>query len=388
VKSEAVEGFKTYFGCAPEILVQAPGRVNLLGGHTDYNDGFVLPAAIDRAAWVAARPVAEPRARVRALDLGEESDFSLNPVPAQKGTWSDFPRGVAWALRQAGLVTTGLEAVLTSDVPVGAGLSSSAAVQIAFAWAWRAAGGLGTDRTEIAQICQRAENEYVGLRCGIMDQMASAHGRAGHALLLDCRTLHVRPVPLPEGVSIVVGDTNVRRELASSAYNERRAACEEAVRILAHYKPGVRALRDVSPEELNKLAHHLPETIRKRARHVVTDNARVIEAVGALHQGDLGTVGDAMRRCHESLRDDCEVSSPELDVLAEAAWRVPGCYGARLTGAGFGGCVVALVARDAVDELAEQWNRAYTAAFDRQPTVYLFQAADGVSALDSTDSFA
>ena len=379
-KGQVVQAFVERFGHPPAVVVRAPGRVNLLGGHTDYNEGYVLPAAVDRAAWVAAAPLDRPQVHVVALDLGEEARFPL-PVPPPVGGWADYPRGVAWSLEREGLSLVGMEAVLTSEVPVGAGLSSSAAVEVAFAWTWRVLSGFDIDRTRLALLCQRAENEYVGVRCGVMDQMASVWGRADHALLLDCRTLEVEPVPLPEGVAIVVMDTGVRRELAASEYNRRRQECEEAVRILARHLPGIRALRDATPEEFERLQHYLPEVLRKRARHVVTDNARVLGAVEALRAGDLERMGWAMRRCHESLRDDYEVSSPELDRLAEAAWAFEGCYGARLTGAGFGGCVVALVDAGVVDPFRAHVSRAYEEAFGRPPTVYVCRAADGVGKL-------
>jgi galactokinase len=353
--------------------------VNLLGGHTDYNEGCVLPVAVDRAAWVAAAPLAEPEARVVALDLGEEAVFPLDPVPPPTGGWADYPRGVAWALMQEGLQLTGMEALLTSDVPVEVGLSSSAAVEVAFAWTWGTLSSLELARTELALACQRAENEYVGVRCGVMDQMTSAWGQKRHALLLDCRSLEIESVPLPEGIAIVVADTGVRRALAASAYNRRRQECEEAVHILSRHLADVRALRDVSPADFVRLKHHLPQVLRKRARHVVTDNARVLGAVEALRAGDPERVGEAMRRCHESLRDDYEVSSPELDLLAETAWDVPGCYGARLTGAGFGGCVVALVTESAVKDLTTQVTRVYQTRFGSSPVAYVCRAADGVA---------
>ncbi|MGD1997115.1 MAG: galactokinase, partial [Anaerolineae bacterium] len=373
-----LRGFRARFGREPAVIVRAPGRVNLLGGHTDYNEGFVLPAAIDRAAWVAAAPRKEPKVHIVALDLGEEAVFPLTPVPPREGNWADYPRGVAWALEQRGLHLTGMEAALTSDVPVGAGLSSSAAVEVALAWAWRALSDLDLGRTELALACQRAENEYVGVRCGIMDQMAALWGKTRHALLLDCRTLEVEAVPLPAGTVIVVADTRVRRELASSEYNRRRQECEEAVHILSNHLPRIRALRDISAADLARLDHHLPQPLRKRARHVVMANARVLSAVEALREGDLKSFGDAMCRCHRSLRDDYEVSSPELDLLTKAAQKVPGCYGARLTGAGFGGCVVALAAEDATDELARQMKQAYQSRFGYSPSVIVCQASDGV----------
>ncbi len=379
----AVAGFRARFGRPPTVLVRAPGRVNLLGGHADYNDGFVLPVAIDRAAWLAATPAAEPRARVVALDLEEEVTFPLDPVPDRRGDWADYPRGVAWALGKWGGHLVGMDAALASGVEIGAGLSSSAAVEVAFAWAWRSLSGLDIGRTELALTCQRAEGEYVGVRCGVMDQMASVWGRAGHALLLDCRTLEVTPVRLPPSVAILVIDTAVRRRLAASEYNRRRHECEEAVRLLSRHLPGIRALRDVSPDEFARLRHHLPPLLRRRARHVVTANSRVLEAVAALSAGDVARVGEAMRRCHESLRDDYKVSSPELDLVTETVWREPGCYGARLTGAGFGGCVVALAAESVVDRLIGVVERAYRDRFGRLPVVIVCRASDGVAEQNS-----
>ena len=381
MRERAIAEFQERFERSPATLVRAPGRINLLGGHTDYNEGYVLPLAIDRAAWVAAAPIDARRGRVVALDLGERTEFSLEPVPPPQGDWGDYPRGVAWALGKAGYRLGGMEAILTSDVPVGAGLSSSAAVEVAFAWTWRALSDLDLDRTEVARLCQRAENEYVGLRCGIMDQMAAVWGQAGHVLLLDCRTLEVKPIRLPPSVAVMVADTNVRRELAASEYNRRRQECEAAVQILAQHAPGIAALRDLTPESFDRLAHHLPVLLQQRARHVVTANARVLEAAAALEEGDLAHVGDAMRRCHESLRDDYEVSSLELDLLAETAWTVAGCYGARMMGGGFGGCVVALADEAAVEELARELEQTYAQRFGQEPTITVTQAADGVASI-------
>ncbi|MCS7283532.1 MAG: galactokinase [Anaerolineae bacterium] len=379
-KDRAVHHFRAHFGKSPALVARAPGRVNLIGEHTDYNEGFVLPVAVDRAAWVAASPRPDPVAHIVAADMGKEAIFSLNPVPPREGNWADYPRGVAWALGGRGFVLSGMDAVLASDVPIGAGLSSSAAVEVAFAWTWRTLSGLSLERTELALLCQRAENEYVGVRCGVMDQMASVWGREGHAILIDCRTLEVEHVPVPPGIAIVVADTLVRRELAASEYNRRRRECEEAVRILAQHLPGIRALRDVTPEDLERFGRYLPPLLLKRARHVVHSNARVLTVVRAFRAGDLETVGAAMRQSHISLRDDYEVSSPELDTLAEAAWEVPGCYGARLTGAGFGGCIVALADKDAVDELERHLKRAYEARFGRTPTVLVCQPSGGAQA--------
>jgi len=378
VKDKATSAFQTYFGRQPEVVLRAPGRANLLGGHTDYNDGFVLPVAIDRAAWIAAASIAEPEARVRALDLNGYVVFSLAPVPLPDESWADYLKGVAWALQERGLELTGMEMVLTSTVPIGSGLSSSAAVEVAFAYACQMLSGFQLARRDLARACQRAENGYVGLNSGILDQMASALGKKGHALMLDCRTLDAELVPLPEDVAVVVADTGVRRKLASSEYNVRYSQCQQAVQVLSQHLPSVRALRDVTLDDLERLKAHLPEVVYRRARHVVTENTRVLQAAEALTAGDVATVGALMRACHVSLRDDYEVSSPELDQLAEAAWEVEGCHGARLTGAGFGGCTVALVAAAAVPGFEAHVTAAYEAAFGRRPDVYACESADGV----------
>jgi len=380
MQAKAASAFETHFGHPPEIVVRAPGRVNLLGGHTDYNEGYVLPVAIDRAAWIAAAPITTREARVRALDLKDKSTFPLAAIPPAKGNWADYPRSVAWALQEHGLKLVGMEAVLTSDVPVGAGLSSSAAVEVAFAYTWQQLSGFALDRRNLALVCQRAENEYVGVNCGILDQIASSCGVEGHTLLLDCRTLEIELVPLPADVTIVVADTGVRRQLASSEYNVRCAQCEQAVRILREHLPSIHALRDVTPDDLERLKEHLTEVAYRRTRHVVGDNARVLRAAEALRAGDVVTVGALMKACHVSLREDYEVSAPELDTLAEAAWEVEGCYGARLTGAGFGGCVVALVTADEVPGFEAHVSATYEAAFGRKPDIYVCRSTDGVNA--------
>ncbi len=378
MQANVTSAFLARFGREPEVVVRAPGRVNLMGEHTDYNDGYVLPVALDRAAWIAAAPIEEREVRVYALDMASGVTFSLENIPPSDGNWADYPRGVAWVLQERGLHLAGMEAVLTSSVPVGSGLSSSAAVEVAFAYTWQRLSGFRLNRRDLALACQRAENVYVGVNCGIMDQMASALGAKGHALLLDCRTLETETVPLPRGVAIVVADTGVRRQLAASEYNVRRSQCERAVQLLSTDLPGIRALRDVTPQDLERLKKRLPEVIYRRARHVVNDNARVFQVKKALQQGDLATVGALMRACHISLRDDYEVSSPELDALAEAAWKVEGCYGSRLTGAGFGGCTVSLVAEGAVPDFQAYVAAAYEKAFSRRPEIYVCQAADGV----------
>lgn len=374
--------FRARFLREPELVIRAPGRVNLIGEHTDYNDGFVLPVAVDRAAWLAAGVRQTPDAVIRALDMGgDEIIFPVNRVAASAGGWGDYPRAIVWAFLEWGMQPTGLEAVLASDVPVGAGMSSSAAVEMAFAYAWNVFSLFDLPKTELALFGQHAENAYVGVNCGIMDQMISACGQAGHAMLLDTRTLEHSYIPLPEDIAIVVADSRVRRSLAGSEYNVRRAQCEQAVRVLREAGlESLQALRDVTLEQLLQHAGALSPIVLQRARHVITENARVHATVAALQRGDLETVGALMKEGHLSLRDDYEVSAPELDLLVETAWTVPGCYGARLTGAGFGGCTIALVQAEAVEDLSSQLIARYLETFDREPAVYVVHPADGVAA--------
>ncbi len=374
--------FRARFLREPELVIRAPGRVNLIGEHTDYNDGFVLPVAVDRAAWLAAGTLQAPEAVIRALDMGgDEIIFPVNRVAGSAGGWGDYPRAIVWAFLERGLQPAGLEAVLASNVPVGAGMSSSAAVEMAFAYAWNAFSLFDLSKDALALLGQHAENAYVGVNCGIMDQMISACGRAGHAMLLDTRTLERSYIPLPENIAIVVADSRVRRSLAGSEYNVRRAQCEQGVRLLREAGlDGIQALRDVTLEQLVQYGDALSPVVAQRVRHVVTENARVHATVVALQRGDLETVGALLKEGHASLRDDYEVSAPELDVLVETAWEVPGCYGARLTGAGFGGCVIALALADAVDELSAHLVARYAETFDREPAVYVVHPAEGVAA--------
>jgi len=379
-----VAAFRQTFGGEPEGVVRAPGRVNLIGEHTDYNEGFVLPMAIDRAVVIAARRRHDRRVLLRALDFGAASAFDLPaiaPDPAQP--WSNYVRGVAFVLQRRGLDLPGLEAVIAGDVPIGAGLSSSAAIEVASAMTWRAIGGFALDGVTLALLCQQAENEFVGMRCGIMDQFIATLGRAGHALLIDCRNLAQRPVPLPAGVRIVVCDSRKRRGLVESAYNQRRQECEEAVRRLQAVLPGVRALRDVRPEELRQHQDLLPPIVLRRARHVVEENARVLASVAALEAGDLATFGRLLNESHASLRDLYQVSCVELDALVEVAQAQSGCLGSRLTGAGFGGCTVSLVRTAAVADFAAAVARGYTARTGLTPEVYVCQAADGAGEVDT-----
>jgi galactokinase len=373
------EQFEQHYGIHPHLMVRAPGRVNLIGEHTDYNEGFVFPAAIDRATYVAARPRDDDRVHVFAVDLADEDEFALDSIEHSSAhPWSDYIRGVAKSLLVAGHTIRGANLLITSDVPRGAGLSSSAALEVATGYAFQLLNRLNLLGEELALLAQGAENSFVGVQSGIMDQFISALGRRDHALLLDCRDLNYRPVPLLAGTQIVVCNSNVERKLAGSAYNQRRQECEEAVRIFKQWYPKISALRDVSPDQLRAHEAALPEPVRARARHVITENERVLRSAAALDAGDMATFGRLMNESHASLRDDYEVSIREMDVLVEAAQEVNGCYGSRLTGAGFGGCTVSLVDSSAVDRFQHDVAAAYRAATGRETTIYVCRASDGV----------
>jgi galactokinase len=383
---DLVSQFELKFGAPPSLLARAPGRVNLLGEHVDYNGGPVLPAAIDRDVRVALAANGEGVARLYALDLDRQISFHLQSLERksdQNGetlpTWALYPAGVAWALQQAGLETPGIDAVYTSNVPIGSGLSSSAAVEVAFAVAWQALAGWEIERMELARLCQRAENEYVGVSSGLMDQFASAHGVEGHALYFDTRSLEWEPIPMPPGTALVVADSGVRRSLATSAYNERRAACEQGLAILSRYLPGIQSLRDVSPMEFAAYSEYLPPVVRRRVEHVVKEIARVHSAVVALRLDERATFGAIMVSGHASLRDLYEVSTPDLDTLVEIARGLPGCYGARLTGAGFGGCTINLVEASQAQEFSRELEGEYRGRTGRQAYVYLCRASAGAA---------
>jgi galactokinase len=372
--------FQSRFQDSPSMVVRAPGRVNLIGEHTDYNDGFVLPVAVDRAAWLAVSPREDAWTTVRAIDMrNDEQSFPVNRVPSSDGGWADYPKGVVWALLERGLKPVGINAVLTSNVPVAAGMSSSAALEVAFAFAWNQLSGFGLSLPDIALLCQRAENQYVGVNCGIMDQMISACGKAGHAMMLDTRTLERSYFRMPEGIAIIVADSMVRRALTGSEYNLRRSQCEQAVAILQEHLTGVTALRDVTVNQLVEFEEMLPDVVYRRARHVVTENARVLQVSRDLYEGRIAHVGELLIEGHRSLRDDYEVSIPELDTLVEAAVEVDGCYGARLTGAGFGGCIIALADEQAVPDVEAHLNSVYEETYGTQPTVYVTRPDNGVA---------
>ena len=360
-------------------VVRAPGRVNLIGEHTDYNEGLVLPAAIDREIRLAYLPMDDRRVELTRLDSGERRGFALDDPYRATGTWIDYAAATAAALAEAGLPTNGLRGAIASTLPEDAGLSSSAAIELAVAWALLDDAAEGVDRLRLAQICQRAENAFVGVQSGLMDQFSVSCALAGVALFLDCRSLEWRPVALPEGVSLVVCHTGSQRRLEASEYNVRRAECEAAVEGLARLDPSIKSLRDVSPELLARGARTLDPVVARRAAHIVAENERVRTVVAAFEAGDLATVGAAFHAGHISLRDLFEISSPELDALVEIAETVPGVLAARMTGGGFGGCTVNLVRPEAIDAFTTAVRERYPARTGLEPMVIPVAAAEGVS---------
>ena len=372
------ERFIAQFGMEP-MVVRAPGRVNLIGEHTDYNDGFVMPAAIPFHTTVAIAARADDRLVISSENYGEQAEFAVAELPAvPRKHWSDYVVGVATKLKERGSRLRGANLLITGDVPQGAGLSSSASLEVAVCRALLEIAGEEMAEAEMALLCQRAENEFVGARCGIMDQFVSVHGQRDHALLLDCRTLEYSQRPLPGTVRLVICNTMVRHRVAGGEYNRRRQECEEGARFFAERQTGVKALRDVPIEAFQKYAHELPETIRKRCRHVISENARVVAAAEALRRHDLPRFGMLMAESHTSLRDDFEVSCRELDVMVELAKEGNGVYGARMTGGGFGGCTVNLVKSDNVEGFKETITNGYERVTGQRPEVYVCTASDGV----------
>lgn len=367
--------FSAYFNAKPDFIARAPGRVNLIGEHTDYNDGFVLPMAIDHAIWMAFRPRDGSTVRLFSSDFETDSVFDLHSLTPGKG-WVEYAKGVAYELQQAGYILRGFDAAIAGDVPRGAGLSSSAALELGIARTFAAVSGFEWDAQKMARLAQKAENEWVGVNCGIMDQMASAASREGHALFLDCRSLEIQHIPLPKGIAVVILDTSTRRGLVDSAYNERRSQCEEAARWF-----GVKALRDVGLEEFGKrnVERGLSEIAWKRARHIVTENARVLEAVEAMKSGDTKRLGLLFNASHVSLRDDFEVTNDALDIMVACAQGQDGCYGARMTGAGFGGCAVALVEEEKTGAFVNAVASAYRHRSGNEAGIYVCKASQGAS---------
>ncbi len=390
-KDLVIQTFRRRFGREPSYLALAPGRVNILGEHVDYNDGLVMPAAIDRATYIAFAPAdGKPyRSTLVAADFAEEFSFTTEGISSKADAegfplteWARDPVGMAWALTDVGLCVQAIDAVFASDVPSGAGLSSSASVEMAFAVAWQTLGGWTLPPLQLALLGQKAENQYVGVNCGIMDQFASACGVKDKLMLLDCRSLEWRPIPLPEGIAIVIADTSVRRKLTQGEYNQRRQACEKAVKRLSKKLPGIKALRDVRVEDFNRLSSRLPQEIEKRARHVIEEMERTTRAFPLLEQGNMTEFGQIMNKGHLSLRDLYEVSIPELDIMVDIAQGLPGCYCARLTGAGFGGCTVNLVDQAAAQAFADNLAKLYQAKTHLKPELYICKASEGARVLE------
>jgi galactokinase len=372
----AVE-FAYRFGRTPTVS-RAPGRVNLIGEHTDYNDGFVMPAALEFATLTAASQRPDRRLRVYSVILDETREFDLDSPPqGPTGEWSDYILGVALMLESSGRNLAGADLVVWTDVPIGAGLSSSAALEVSCAHALLTESGLPFDPIEVAQLCQRAENDFVGMRCGVMDQYISCCGVAGHALLIDCRSLESRHVAIAPNLRLLIANSRVRHQHAGGEYNLRREACEEGVRLLSRYLGPIQALRDVTPEQLEAKRRKLPDLIYRRCRHIVTENARVLEAARALEAGDFGACGRAMNASHISMRDDFEITCPEVDMLAGLAQTVNGVYGSRMTGGGFGGCTITLLEEWAVDKASQMLIDGYRIGMGRDVDLYVCTPSDG-----------
>ena len=362
----------------PARTYRAPGRVNLIGEHTDYNDGFVMPAAIEFSTFVTVSAREGRKLSLFSENFSEQVEFDLDdPDPRPSGHWSDYPRGVAVTLERAGYRLSGASLRIRGEVPIGSGLSSSAAIEVAACYALLDNSALSVDPVKMAKLCQRAENEFVGMRCGIMDQFVSCCGQAGKALMLDCRSLDYKLLPLPQEARLVICNTMVKHALAAGEYNIRRAECEAGVRHFAQSLPNVRALRDVNEADLKHYGNDLSEVIFRRCRHVITENARVLEAAKALERGDLEVFGRLMTASHHSLRDDYEVSCKELDVMVGLAQEVRGVYGARMTGGGFGGCTISLVNAENVEEFKRTVAQGYAEATGLVPEIYVCSAAEG-----------
>ena len=379
LKNKTVRLFKKHFGSLPNHFFRAPGRVNLIGEHTDYNDGFVLPCAIDYQTVIAAQPRSDNRVSIVAADFGEQvSEFDLTAgISADPAApWSNYIRGMAWALLKRGYRPSGLNMVIAGNVPLGAGLSSSASLEVAVGTTFAQLGELGLDGKTIALVGQQTENEFVGVNSGIMDQFISALGQKDHALLIDCRSLDYRPVPIPPGVAVIIANSNVKRGLVDSEYNTRRRECETAA---AHF--GVPKLRDVSPDLFALHEDELDTTVAKRARHIITENARTEAAAEALARGDLRRMGQLMADSHISMRDDFEITVPPIDALVEITGQIIGeTGGVRMTGGGFGGCVVALAPQELVPAVETAIAHEYPAASGLEATVYICHASEGAGA--------
>jgi galactokinase len=378
-RNNLAAAFSKRFGGISRVF-RAPGRVNLIGEHTDYNDGFALPAAIDRYTWVAIGPRSDASLHVFSENLKQAAEIDVHEKnPVAQNRWSDYVQGVAVMLQASGIKLRGANLLIHSDVPSGSGLSSSAALEVSVGKALLAIADREIGLLELAKLCQRAENEFVGARCGIMDQFAACFGRAGHAILLDCRSLQGSALPLPANISMVICNTMVKHEHSGGEYNARRAQCEEGARLLKNWNPAVKALRDVSLNDLEAHRVDLPEVIYRRCRHVIGENARVLDTVKALREENPAAIGNLMAESHRSLRDDFEVSCKELDMMVELAGKAEGTIGARMTGGGFGGCSINLVESAKVETFRGFVSSGYAQATGKTPDIYVSAAGDGAS---------
>jgi galactokinase len=375
---DLVSRFLKLFG-TPVHVFKAPGRVNLIGEHTDYNDGFVMPAAVGFFTWVAASPRNDRKLVAHSDNFAEQREFSLDDLHAQGGhEWSDYVLGVAKMVEASGRRLPGANLLIRGNVPLGAGLSSSASLEVSVASALLDVSKSEISLKDLSLLCQRAENEFVGARCGIMDQFIASHGKHDQALLLDCRSLDYRLLPMPKDLQLVICNTMVRHSLAAGEYNKRRAECEEGVRILAKHRKEIRALRDATLDDLDKFGTELSEFVLRRCRHVISENARVAQMAEALERGDLNEVRNLMNESHRSLMHDFEVSCAELDAMVHVARQLEGVYGARMTGGGFGGCTVNLVRTESVETFKAHVSSEYQKLTNQVPEIYVCSAVDGV----------
>ena len=381
-QSNLLAKFQKRFHSSASVY-RAPGRVNLIGEHTDYTGGFVLPAAIGFSCWIAIARRTDRKVILYSENFDESVEADLDKLtPRQTGEWPDYPLGVAWALGRAGHRLNGADLYILGEVPLGAGLSSSAALEVSVGYALMDVSGHSIEPTKLALLCQQAENEFVGARCGVMDQFASCHGRSGSALFLDCRSLDFRFVPIPPRLRLIICNTMVRHQISAGEYNTRRQECEEGVRLLSTQITGIRGLRDVSITALESVRDRLGETIYKRCRHVISENLRTQSAATALQTGEIGSLRDLMSASHQSLRDDFEVSCSELDTMVEIAMSQPGVLGSRMTGGGFGGCTISLVDEAHSDEFCSGVARGYEAATGLHPDIYVCEASQGAEKYD------
>ncbi|MCX7920325.1 MAG: galactokinase [bacterium] len=376
--------FKVQFGSLDNLIcIRSPGRVNLIGEHTDYNDGFVLPIAIDRAIYILAQPRSDNKVNLYSMNYLESAEFTLETIsPTSPASWVNYPKGVLSLLFARRLVNHGFNALIYGDIPVGAGLSSSAALELAIAYTVQELSGCTLAPLDMIKLCQQAENEFVGVQCGIMDQFIIRLAKEHTALFIDCRTLHYEYIPIPNNnIRVVICDSGVKRGLINSEYNLRQEQCKQGVSLLKSYFPNILALRDVCWTDFINVQNNLPELVRKRARHVISENQRVLDAVKVLQENNIPAFGQLMNESHKSLKHDYEVSCPELDILVSLAQQFDGCFGSRMTGAGFGGCTVSIVHSEVVERFIDYIQAEYQKATKIKPEIYLTSASSGVSRL-------